>query len=101
MAPNRAGSVGLTVRTVVVPSRTVVMLVTVPWGAAATMARLTELLPDPPLTRDQIELLKRDNVVDRGAAGLPELGIMPTPLEVIVPSYLRQYAGLGLRLPVA
>lgn len=76
------------------------MLVKVPWGVASSLARLTELLPDPPLTRDQIELLKRDNVVAPDAAGLADLGIMPTPLEVVVPSYLRQYAGLGSKLPV-
>lgn len=76
-------------------------LVTLPWGAAAGLARLMELLPDPPLTRDQIELLKRDNVVSADAAGLPELGITPTPIEAVVPGYLRHYAGLGTRLPVA
>ncbi len=73
-------------------------LVTVPWGIATAMARIAELLPVPPLTRDQVEMLKRDNVVSADAAGLVQLGIMPTPLEGVVPGYLRQY-GLGSRLP--
>lgn len=47
-------------------------LVTLPWGVASSLARLLELLPDPPLTRDQVELLKRDNVVAAGAAGLAD-----------------------------
>jgi NADH dehydrogenase len=77
------------------------LLVPLPYGIAALQARLLELLPEPPLTRDQIELLKRDNVVSPGAAGLADLGIAPTPLEVIVPTYLRQYARRPIRLPVA
>jgi NADH dehydrogenase len=76
-------------------------LVTLPWSLASKLARLMELLPDPPLTRDQVELLKRDNVVAADAAGLAALGITPTPLEVVVPGYLRQYAGLPTQLPAA
>lgn len=67
-------------------------LVTLPWALAALQARFLELLPVPPLTRDQIELLRRDNVVAPDAAGLAELGIEPTPIEVVVPGYLRHWA---------
>ena len=77
------------------------LLVNLPWGVASTIGRFAELLPDPPLTRDQVELLKRDNVVSQDAAGLAELGIVPTPLEVVVPTYLRQYAAQSPRLPVS
>jgi len=47
------------------------------------------------LTRDQVELLKTDNVVSEGALGLDALGITPTPLEVVLPGYLArfQYGG--------
>ena len=38
-------------------------LVNVPFRLAALQARALQLLPDPPLTVDQVELLKRDNVV--------------------------------------
>lgn len=76
-------------------------LVTLPWGLASGLARLTEILPDPPLTRDQVELLKRDNVVAAGADGLEALGILPTPMEVIVPGYLRPYRAQTARLPAA
>ncbi len=76
-------------------------LVTLPWGLAGSLARLTEILPDPPLTRDQVELLKRDNVVGAGADGLEALDILPTPLEVIVPGYLRPYRAQSARLPAA
>lgn len=76
-------------------------LVTLPWGLASALARLTEILPDPPLTRDQVELLKHDNVVGAGADGLEALGILPTPMEVIVPGYLRPYRAQTARLPAA
>lgn len=76
-------------------------LLSLPFGAAAMQARLLELLPEPMLTRDQVELLKRDNVVSPGAAGLAELGVPATPLETVVPHYLRGYARFPNRLPIA
>ena len=76
------------------------LLVHLPVGIATLQARLLELLPEPPLTRDQIALLERDNVVSEGAPGLVELGITPTPLELIVPQYLRAFALPKARLPV-
>ena len=45
----------------------------------------------PPLTRDQVLMLERDNVVAAGAEGLAALGIEPTGLEAIAPSYLWRY----------
>lgn len=40
------------------------------------------------LTRDQVLNLGRDNVVSDGARGLADLGITPTPIDAILPSYL-------------
>ena len=45
-------------------------------------------LPMPPVTRDQMKMLRLDNVVSEDAAGLAALGIVPTAAEVIVPTYL-------------
>jgi NADH dehydrogenase len=45
----------------------------------------------PPLTRDQVRLLERDNVVAPGALGLGEFGIAPTAPELIIPTYLDVY----------
>ncbi len=66
-------------------------LVSIPFGAAALKARFLELLPSPLLTRDQVELLKSDNVVGDQAKTLADLAISPTPIEVIVPEYLARY----------
>lgn len=49
----------------------------------------------PPITRDQIKLLKRDNVVSDGAATLADLGVTPRTVESIAPSYLARFRKYG------
>ncbi|MFP6744654.1 MAG: complex I NDUFA9 subunit family protein [Alphaproteobacteria bacterium] len=71
------------------------LLLPVPFWAASLEALFLELLPVPPLTRDQVAMLKRDNVVAAGASGLADLGITPTAVETIVPSYLARYRSSG------
>lgn len=63
----------------------------VPAGIARLQARLGELAPGKPFTRDQLLLLSRDNVADPAIPGLTELGITPTPVELVVPAYLDRY----------
>lgn len=67
------------------------LLIGLPFGAAALQARLMSILPNPPLTPDQVELLKRDNVVSSGALTLATLGISATAVEGILPSYLDRF----------
>jgi NADH dehydrogenase len=62
-----------------------------PFGLAAVQAKLMSILPNPPLTPDQVELLKRDNVVSSGAMTLSSLGISPIAVEAILPSYLDRF----------
>lgn len=66
-------------------------LLPVSYKFADFQARFLELLPVPPLTRDQVKLLKVDNVVSPDALGLNDLGIVPTSLEAILPTYLDCY----------
>jgi uncharacterized protein YbjT (DUF2867 family) len=66
------------------------MLVPIPFAAAEVQARLFELLPNPPLTTSQVDLLRADNVASGTLPGLRELGIVPKAIEVIVPTYLGQ-----------
>ena len=47
--------------------------------------------PTPPLTRDQLLLLERDNVVAEGALALADLGIAPKAVEAMVPAYLARF----------
>lgn len=71
------------------------LLAPIPVFAAALLGRITGLTAligiAPVLTRDQVLMLKVDNVVSAGAAGLADLGIEPTGLEAIAPSYLWRY----------
>jgi uncharacterized protein YbjT (DUF2867 family) len=73
-------------------------LIGIPMGLARLQASLAELLPSKPFTRDQLLLLSRDNVVTQGTPGLAELGIVPTPVELIVPAYLERYRPGGGKL---
>ena len=66
-------------------------LVDVPFGLASLQARMLSLLPKPPLTPDQVEMLKRDNVVSAGALTLQTLGIEPVAVEAILPTYLDRF----------
>ena len=66
-------------------------LVPVPWSVAEFQGKILGKLPKPLLTLDQVELLKRDNVVAPGAATLNDLGINPTAAEVIIPTYLDRF----------
>jgi NADH dehydrogenase len=53
------------------------------------------LLGPPPITRDQADLLTRDNIVRAGARTLADLGIEPTAAEAILPTYLDRFRPAG------
>ena len=82
------------------------MLVPLPFVAARMIGSLAQLSTAlgiaPVLTRDQVTLLETDNVVAPGAEGLTALGLEPTGLEAIAPSYLWRYrkGGQFARSPV-
>ena len=67
------------------------LLAPVPWKLASFQARFAEFLPGPPLTRDQVELLKQDNVLSGSAPGLTDLGIQPAAPELILPTFLDRF----------
>ena len=71
------------------------LLVPWPFALAELQAAFLELLPVPPLTRDQVRLLRRDNVVADGALTLADLGIAATAAEAILPSYLDRHRPSG------
>jgi uncharacterized protein YbjT (DUF2867 family) len=66
-------------------------LVSIPSGLAALEAWFLEFLPRPPLTRDQVRMLERDTVPAPGTPGLHDLGITPTALELVLPTYLDRF----------
>ena len=71
------------------------MLVPVPFAIGGLQAMFLELLPRPPLTRDQLKQLKSDNVVGADVPGLAALGIEPTAVEALLPTYLARYRPRG------
>jgi len=63
-------------------------LVPLPFALAELQARLFELLPNPPLTTAQVDLLRSDNLAGGSLPGFRDLGITPKAVEDIVPTYL-------------
>lgn len=76
-------------------------LVHLPWAIASMIGSVTSLIPfiDPPLTEDQVELLKSDNVVSDRATSegrdLAGMGITPKAVETILPTYLVHFRPSG------
>jgi NADH dehydrogenase len=75
-------------------------LVPLPFFAASALGAGFELFARvspfaPPITRDQVEQLKHDNLPARGTPGLAELGITPVAAEGVIGSYLYQYRRAG------
>jgi NADH dehydrogenase len=66
-------------------------LVPVPFGLGMIQAAFLELIPNPLLTRDQVKLMKVDNVVRGGKPGLADLGVTPTAAEDVLPIYMKRY----------
>jgi NADH dehydrogenase len=64
------------------------LLLPLPFLVWDALARLGSVLPRPPVTRAQIALMKRDNVVDSTCLTFKDLGIDPRSIEEIVPAYL-------------
>ena len=67
------------------------ILVPVPYWLATLQAYFFEFMPHPLLTRDQVTLLKHDNIVSQGANTLNSLGITPTAVDAILPIYLDRF----------
>ncbi len=63
-------------------------LIPIPFALAEMQGSVLQMLPRPPLTRDQVESLKQDNVLSDDYRGFSDLGIEPAPLEDILPTYL-------------
>lgn len=67
------------------------ILAPLPFAVANLQAAFLERLPVPPLTRDQVRMLRSDNVVSEGAKGFADLGITPSAVEAVIPTYLDRY----------
>jgi NADH dehydrogenase len=75
------------------------LLLPIPFPLARLQATFLGLMPKPLLTRDQVALLKQDNVVSgeakRQGRTLQDLGIEPISMETVVPYYLWRFRKAG------
>ncbi len=66
-------------------------LMPLPFAAWQALASISEVLPSPPVTRNQIDLMQIDNVASRDMPGFAELGISPHAVEQILREVLQAY----------
>src|SRR6266436_1300475 len=67
------------------------ILIPIPFALAEMQAGLLELLPNPPLTRDQVRLLKTDKVVSGMEPTLGDLGVQARPVEQFLAVFKDKY----------
>jgi len=66
------------------------MLMRTPFGLWDAVAGLAEILPHPPLTRNQVELMQIDTTASGNLPGFREFGISPRSLEEELEAMLKQ-----------
>ena len=76
------------------------LLVPMPFGLWHALASVGEMLPEPPITRNQVELMQKDNVTAPDAPGFAELRISSTSLEDALPAIVG-LSGVISRVPPA
>jgi NADH dehydrogenase len=67
------------------------LLMPVPYVAWKALAASMAPLPSRPISRNQVELMQQDSVVRADALTLADLGIAPTPVEAMWPTYPGQH----------
>ena len=70
-------------------------LVTIPFGFAKFQSYFLQMMPNPLLTPDQVELLKHNNVVSGDYPTLKDLGITGTIIQSILPKYIYRFRAGG------
>lgn len=71
------------------------ILIPLPFSVAKIEAFFLQFYPKPLLTPDQVESLKYDNILNGDLPGLTDLGITPTAMDAVLPSYLDRYRKRG------
>ena len=66
-------------------------LIPIPFVAAKFQSYFLQMMPNPLLTPDQVELLKHNNIVSGDHPTLKDLGITGTPIQSILPKYIYRF----------
>ena len=67
------------------------LLISIPFGFAKFQSYFLQMMPNPLLTQDQVELLKHNNVVSGDHPTLKDLGIEPVSVQSILPKYIYRF----------
>src|SRR5215216_7952693 len=65
------------------------VLIPVPFPIWSALASVAEMLPRPPVTRNQVDLMRMDNVASPTMPGFGDLGISPHAIEPVLQQILR------------
>ena len=67
----------------------------IPFNIAKFQSYFLQMLPNPVLTVDQVELLKYDNIVSGDHPVLKDLGIEGKTIESVLPEYIYRFRTYG------
>ena len=67
------------------------LLISVPFAMAKFQSYFLQLMPNPLLTSDQVDILKHDNVITGEFPTLKDLGISGKTVESILPKYIYRF----------
>ena len=71
------------------------LLIPIPFGVAKFQSYFLQMMPNPLLTPDQVELLKHNNIVSGDHPTLQDLGVTGTPIQSILPKYIYRFRAGG------
>ena len=66
-------------------------LIPIPWGFAKFQSFFLQMLPNPLLTPDSVELLKYPNITSGDYPTLKDLGITGTAIQSVLPKYVQRF----------
>jgi NADH dehydrogenase len=66
------------------------LLLPFPFALWQAVGYLSEILPNPPITRNQVELMHMDNVASPDTQGFGALQISPQAIENVLPQISKQ-----------
>ena len=73
-------------------------------SVAKLLGRVGNVVPGAPITSDQVRMLQFDNIVSTDAVAerrtLQGLGVEPTALDIVLPTYLGRFRERGEFSPV-
>ena len=70
-------------------------LMPIPFGIAKFQSYFLQMMPNPLLTPDQVEILKYNNIVSGDYPTLKDLGISGTAIQSILPKYIYRFRAGG------